>query len=192
MNLCAAFSFAYGAKAVTAVLMASRKWSSLEGGYAEAIHLLHRPDTVRFGLFFGSLVGVFRLTEIASRVARGRKDRINLAIAGGVSGLTLLVDSPKRREVIALYVFVRMLDVVGRYLTAEQVLPQWEYSSEALFAASNSFIMYAFLCEPALLPKSYYKWILHMGNVTHEGLDQILRQGLQNGEFHVCQPQYHV
>lgn len=77
-----AFVFAYGTKAFTAVLLASRKWSSIEYGYADAVRLLLRSDTIRFGAFFGSLVGIFRLTEIAARIGRGRKDQLNLAIAG--------------------------------------------------------------------------------------------------------------
>lgn len=79
---CVAFVFAYGTKAFTAVLLASRKWSSIEYGYADAVRLLLRADTIRFGAFFGSLVGIFRLTEIAARIGRGRKDQLNLAIAG--------------------------------------------------------------------------------------------------------------
>lgn len=147
------FLYAYGAKAFTALLLASRKFSSMEYGYVDAVRLLLRVDTIRFGAFFGSLVGVFRLTEVASRIARGKKDERNLAIAGAVSGLTLLVDSKARRNTISLYIFVRMLDVVGRHLTSTGVLPAWKYSSEFLFSASNSAIMYAFIFEPQLLPK---------------------------------------
>ncbi|TMW60631.1 hypothetical protein Poli38472_000673 [Pythium oligandrum] len=195
-----AFLLAYGAKAFTAVLLASRKWSSIEYGYADAVRLLLRADTIRFGAFFGSLVGVFRLTELAARLARGQRDRTNLAIAGGVSGIALLMDSPERRSTIALYIFVRMLDVLGRHLTAIDVLPTWKYSSEALFAASNSAIMYAFIVDPTLLPKGYYQWILQMGGVTHHGLDYIARQRWRgeldpNGNplgFRRCQPHYHM
>uniref|UniRef100_K3W753 Transmembrane protein 135 N-terminal domain-containing protein n=1 Tax=Globisporangium ultimum (strain ATCC 200006 / CBS 805.95 / DAOM BR144) TaxID=431595 RepID=K3W753_GLOUD len=194
------FLYAYGAKAFTALLLASRKFSSLEYGYVDAVRLLLRVDTIRFGAFFGSLVGVFRLTEIAARLARAKKDQTNLAIAGAVSGLTLLVDSKARRNTISLYIFVRFLDVVGRHLTATGVLPDWKYSPEFLFAASNSAIMYAFIFEPMLLPKSYYNWILNIGAVTDHGLAYTLRERLEkvvdaNGSpipFRVCQPHYHM
>ncbi|CAI5726071.1 unnamed protein product [Peronospora effusa] len=107
-----AFILAYGSKAFTAVLLASRKWSSLEYGYADAARLLLRGDTLRFGAFSGSLVGIFRLTELTTRAARGgTRDAANLAIAGAVAGLALLLDSPSRRSTISLYIFVRMLDV---------------------------------------------------------------------------------
>ncbi|RLN21128.1 hypothetical protein BBJ28_00020779 [Nothophytophthora sp. Chile5] len=149
-----AFLLAYGAKAFTAVLLASRKWSSLEYGYADAARLLLRGDTLRFGAFFGSLVGVFRVTELGVRAARGgQRDAINLAIAGAVSGSALLLDSPSRRSTISLYIFVRMLDVVCRHLVSIGAVPTWRYSSECLFALSNAAIMYGFIVDPSLLPQ---------------------------------------
>ncbi|RLN70513.1 hypothetical protein BBJ28_00014384 [Nothophytophthora sp. Chile5] len=149
-----AFLLAYGAKAFTAVLLASRKWSSLEYGYADAARLLLRGDTLRFGAFFGSLVGVFRVTELGARAARGgQRDAINLAIAGAVSGSALLLDSPSRRSTISLYIFVRMLDVVCRHLVSIGAVPTWRYSSECLFALSNAAIMYGFVVDPSLLPQ---------------------------------------
>ncbi|GLD91684.1 hypothetical protein PINS_up000217 [Pythium insidiosum] len=192
------FVLAYGAKAFTAVLLASRKWSSIEYGYADAVRLLLRQDTIRFGAFFGSLVGLFRLTELTTRRLRGGdQDRTNLAVAGGVAGLALLLDSPSRRSTIALYIFVRMLDVLGRQLTAERVLPTWKYSSEGLFALSNAAIMYGFIVDPTLLPKGYYHWILQMGAVTHNGIEHTIRPGWKEGApddlpFRRCQPHYHM
>lgn len=79
---------------------------------------------------------------------------------GAVSGLTLLVDSKDRRSTISLYIFVRMLDVVGRHLTATGMLPAWKYSSEFLFSLSNSAIMYAFIMQPQLLPKVRFVFML--------------------------------
>lgn len=152
-----AFILAYGAKAFTAVLLASRKWSSMEYGYANAVRLLLRIDTIRFGAFFGGLVALFRLTELAARVARGndnsRGDRKNLALAGGVAGLALLIDSSSRRSTVSLYIFVRMLDVLGRHLTAIGAIPTYQYSSEMLFSLSNAPILYACLFDPSLLPE---------------------------------------
>ncbi|DBA03236.1 TPA: hypothetical protein N0F65_011595 [Lagenidium giganteum] len=195
-----AFLYAYGAKAFTAMLMASRKWSSIEYGYADAVRLLLRADTIRFGAFSGSLVGLFRITEIVMRLARGKKDATNLAVAGGVSGLALLIDSPSRRSTVAVYILVRMLDVLGRQLTADGVLPKYKYSSECLFALCNAIIMYAVVVDHTLLPKGYYQWILRVGCMNHEGLEYTFRRSLR-GElgpdgkplpFRICQPHYHM
>ncbi|KAI9906903.1 hypothetical protein PsorP6_004160 [Peronosclerospora sorghi] len=196
-----AFVLAYGAKAFTAVLLASRKWSSLEYGYADAARLLLREDTLRFGAFLGSLVGIFRVTELAIRAARGgQKDAVNLAIAGAVSGLAMLLDSPSRRSTISLYIFVRMLDVVCRHMMSTGVFPTWRYSSETLFGISNAAIMYAFVVDPSLLPKGYYQWICRIGAVTHHGLEYTVRQRMRGQldacgnslSFRLCQPHYHM
>jgi hypothetical protein len=189
-----AFGYAYGAKAFTAVLLASRKWSTIEYGYADAVRLLLRLDTIRFGSFVGSLVGVFRVTELTSRLIRGKQDRHNLAIAGTVAGLTLFVDDKSRRSSISLYIFVRMLDIVGRRLTAEKILPQWKYSSEFLFALSNAFIIYAAVVDPSLLPKGYYNWIMKMGALNHLGLEYAVRASLRGevDHFRRCQPHFHM
>ncbi|CAH0516182.1 unnamed protein product [Peronospora belbahrii] len=196
-----AFVLAYGSKAFTAVLLASRKWSSLEYGYADAARLLLRKDTIRFGIFSGSLVGIFRVTELVTRAARGgKRDAVNLAISGAVAGLTLLLDSPSRRSTIALYIFVRMLDVVFRYLVSIGVLPTWRYSSEVLFAMSNAAIMYAFVVDPSLLPRGYYQWICRIGAVNHHGLEYTVRQRMRGQldahgnplPFRRCQPHYHM
>ncbi|CAI5712313.1 unnamed protein product [Hyaloperonospora brassicae] len=196
-----AFVLAYGAKAFTAVLLASRKWSSLEYGYADAARLLLRRDTLRFGAFFGTLVGTFRVTELAARAARGgQRDAITLAIAGFVSGSALLLDSPARRTTVSLYIFVRMVDVVCRHLTSSGVLPTWRYSSEMLFAMSNAAILYAFVVDPSLLPENYYQWICRIGAVNHHGLEYTVRQRMRGAldahgnalSFRPCQPHYHM
>ncbi|KAG6975071.1 hypothetical protein JG688_00002760 [Phytophthora aleatoria] len=196
-----AFLLAYGAKAFTAVLLASRKWSSLEYGYADAARLLLKGDTLRFGAFFGSLVGIFRVTELVTRAARGgERDVVNFAIAGAVSGSALLLDLPSRRNTISLYIFVRMLDVVCRHLMSIGVLPTWRYSSEMLFALSNAAIMYAFVADPSLLPKGYYQWICRIGAVNHHGLEYTIRQRMRGQldvhgnplPFRLCQPHYHM
>ncbi|KAF1335616.1 hypothetical protein FI667_g1212, partial [Globisporangium splendens] len=195
-----AFLYAYGAKAFTALLMAARKWDSFRSGAAGALRQLVQTDTLRFGAFVGSLVGVFRVAEIVARVARGTKDQTNLAIAGAVSGLTLLVDSKARRTTVSLYIFMRMLDVVGRHLTAAKVLPSWKYSTEWIFALSNAAIMYGVVIQPVTVAKGYYNWIVATAGLTDFGLEYTFRERLLNVvdtngvpiPFRTCQPHYHA
>lgn len=194
-----AFVLAYGAKAFTALLLALRKWRDFKSGSKSALLQLVDPDTVRFGAFMGSFVGTFRFGEIASRLVRGKKDETNLAIAGGLSGLTLLVDSASRRTTISLYIFVRMLDVVGRHLTASGILPAYKYSTELLFALSNSAIMYGYFINPVALTKGYYKWIEGVGGHKNGSLEHTIRERLFKGvdaegipiPFRACQPHCH-
>ncbi|CEG47489.1 Uncharacterized conserved protein [Plasmopara halstedii] len=196
-----AFLLAYGAKAFTAVLLTMRKWSSLEYGYTDAARLLLKQDTLRFAFFGGSLVGIFRVTELVARIARGGdRDTVNLAIAGAVSGLTLLLDSPSRRSTISLYIFVRMLDIVCRHLVTIGVMPTWRHSTELLFAISNAVLIYGFVVDPTVLSNSYYQWICRIGAVTDHGLEYVIRCRMR-GEldvhghqlpFRLCQPHLHT
>ncbi|OQR83515.1 hypothetical protein ACHHYP_14607 [Achlya hypogyna] len=204
-----AFVYAYGAKAATALLLASRKWGMNTTSYADALRLLSKADSIRFGLFVGAMVGSFRAAEVLVNTVRGvhPEDRINKAIAGAVCGLSLFIDAPGRRPVISLYIFIRMLDIVLRH--AEQPKAFLEeschvpvkYSTEILFGLCNAPIVYGALFQPELLPKSYYQWILQLGNMTHGGVDYAIRQrwrGEKNPEtgapldFRPCQPHFHL
>ncbi|KAF0687199.1 Aste57867_21055 [Aphanomyces stellatus] len=202
-----AFVLAYGAKAFTALLLASRKWGMNTNSYADALRLLSQGDTVRFGAFVGLLVGSFHATEVVLKYVRGSDDPLNKAIAGAVSGLSLFLDAPSRRPVISLYIFVRMLDIYLRHASEshafvrdiEAYLPM-QYATEILFGLANAPIIYATAYDPSLLPKSYYNFILTMGNLSHHGTDFTLRRRLR-GEldpntnqlvaFTPCQPHFH-
>ncbi|RHY58165.1 hypothetical protein DYB34_001651 [Aphanomyces astaci] len=165
-----AFVLAYGAKAFTAVLLASRKWGVDDtNSYADALRLLSQSDTLRFGGFVGALVGSFRGTEVLLNYVRGPcapDDATHKAIAGAVSGLSLFLDTPSRRPVIALYIFIRMLDIYLRHapwqarlglddllLRKHPVLTK--YTTEILFALANGPIIYAAAYNPRLLPQDW-------------------------------------
>jgi hypothetical protein len=65
-----AFLMAYGANAFTAL----RKLGSSDyGGYTDAVRLLLHANTIRFGAFFGSVAGVFRLTELEATAPAQRR-----------------------------------------------------------------------------------------------------------------------
>ncbi|ETV73776.1 hypothetical protein H257_11467 [Aphanomyces astaci] len=210
-----AFVLAYGAKAFTAVLLASRKWGVDDtNSYADALRLLSQSDTLRFGGFVGALVGSFRGTEVLLNYVRGPcapDDATHKAIAGAVSGLSLFLDTPSRRPVIALYIFIRMLDIYLRHapwqarlglddllLRKHPVLTK--YTTEILFALANGPIIYAAAYNPRLLPQSYYNFILNAGKLTHHGTDYVLRRRYRGEidavtnqlvEFTPCQPHFH-
>ena len=67
------------------MLLSSRKWSSIHYGYADALRLLLKTDTIRFGVFFGTLVGTYRIAQLLLVLVRGDTEEIRLtnrAIAG--------------------------------------------------------------------------------------------------------------
>ncbi|RHY26575.1 hypothetical protein DYB32_007484 [Aphanomyces invadans] len=157
-----AFVLAYGAKAFTALLLASRKWGVDDtNSYADALRLLSQSDTFRFGGFVGALVGSYRATEIVLNYVRGPctpDDATHKAIAGAVCGLSLFLDTPSRRPVISLYIFIRMLDIYLRHASwqerigIDKVLDDHPflttYSTEMLFALANGPIIYAAAYTP--------------------------------------------
>ncbi|KDO26186.1 hypothetical protein SPRG_08548 [Saprolegnia parasitica CBS 223.65] len=204
-----AFLYAYGAKAATALLLASRKWGMNTASYADALRLLSKADSIRFGLFVGTMVGSYRAAEVVANRVRGvhHDDRINKAIAGAVCGLSLLVDAPSRRPVISLYIFIRMLDIVLRHAEQPKKFLQdtchvpIKYMTEILFGLCNAPIVYGALFQPELLPKGYYHWILQLGNMTHGGVDYAIRQRWRSDTdattgalipFRPCQPHFHL
>ncbi|ETW01921.1 hypothetical protein, variant 5 [Aphanomyces invadans] len=209
-----AFVLAYGAKAFTALLLASRKWGVDDtNSYADALRLLSQSDTFRFGGFVGALVGSYRATEIVLNYVRGPctpDDATHKAIAGAVCGLSLFLDTPSRRPVISLYIFIRMLDIYLRHASwqerigIDKVLDDHPflttYSTEMLFALANGPIIYAAAYTPSYLPKSYYNFIIHAGNLSHHGTDYVLRRRHRGDidastgrvvAFTPCQPHFH-
>ncbi|KAG9415463.1 hypothetical protein AC1031_008906 [Aphanomyces cochlioides] len=205
-----AFVLAYGAKAFTALLLASRKWGMNTHSLADALRLLAQADTLRFGGCVGVMVGSFHATEIILNYVRGNDpdSRLHKAIAGAVCGLSLFVDTPSRRPIISLYIFVRMLDIYVRhasesseFLRAIEAKLPMQYATEICFALANGPIIYATAYNPTLLSKGYYNFILNAGRLTHHGVDYTLRRRLrgdidpftnQLATFTPCQPHFHL
>ncbi len=97
-------------------------------------------------------------------------DGWNRAFAGAFAAIALAVDEKSRRQTIALYSAVRGAEVLAVSLTRYGYLPTIPKATSILFGIVNMPIMYSFVCEPALMSRSYYKWILSMGNITDERL----------------------
>ena len=156
-------------------------------------------DTLRFSTFFALYCGLLRgLVNQFCIYRRGVNDRWNAIFAGALAGLALLIDDVERRRIIAVYIFVRAMSVLVKGLSREKILPYNPHAETILFGIVNMPIMHGFLLEPDILDQGYYRWILNMGNVTHEGLDLTLRTRyhVNSGEvhlpFHPCQPHYHT
>ena len=111
----------------------------------------------------------------------------------------MLIDEVERRRMISIFITVRAAHIMGKALSREKYLPYWEHAESALFGLVNGPIMYAFLFETDIMDPGYYRWILNMGAITHEGLDITLRE--RRAEFFktgvllpfvTCQPHYHT
>lgn len=71
-----------GVKALSSLLLAVQRRRHGQYVRMDGFHRLINKDTLRFGAFMGSLVAVFRGTEMVLRRRRGERTRIDLAIAG--------------------------------------------------------------------------------------------------------------
>jgi len=155
-------------------------------GLVQALENAVGKDTRKFAAFLGAFTGLFRLSNAVLTAWTGNDTPSNSFFAGGIAGLTLLIDERERRKMIALYLFSRSLDVLVRRSTRDGYLPYWKDFEAFMFGVSNIPIMYGFLFEPDILQKGYYEWILHMGAVTDQGLSLALRErrnALAKGEW---------
>jgi hypothetical protein len=104
-----------------------------------------------------------------------RGDLHDKIIAGTLAGAGLALDVKDRRQMISLYLFVRALDVLRNTLERKGVLPVFRHTDSVLFGIANIPIMYGFLRDPTILPKSYYGWILWMGNLKDAEMEHMIR-----------------
>jgi len=65
-------------------------------------------DTLKFSLFISTMNALYKGVLCLLR-RYIQDDRINAAIAGGVSGLAMLIDTKDRRKLMALVIFARSL-----------------------------------------------------------------------------------
>ena len=155
-------------------------------------------DTIRFGLFCGMFAGTYRGIYCWLTKLRGTANRQGAFIAGGLAGLSILIDAPTRRLSVSLFLLVRALDAAVKRLVRAGLLPHSKHAVPLLFGIFNMPIMYSFLYKPHLIGEGYYRWILGMGAMNHEGLHHCLREPrnawYERGElipFRQCQEGYH-
>lgn len=77
-----ATSISFGVKLLSSLLVAAHRPRLRRDVWMDEIHHFIDKDALRFGAFMGSLVAVFRATEIILRRCRGERTRMHLAIAG--------------------------------------------------------------------------------------------------------------
>lgn len=149
------FVYAYGFKALMALLVGMLP--GRKNRLKTALAAVTSKRAIRFGLFWGALMGSHSFLRWALAVLRGKDGRLNALVAGGIAGISILLDDPASASSIALYALVRSLFVVSHTLMRHKVIPRTENASYALFALANAPIMYAAMLEPDLLARGYYK-----------------------------------
>lgn len=121
-------------------------------------------DALRFGQFIGVMSFIYKAILCSLRRYFKRNDPRFNAIAGFISGLSILLDDPSRRTNVALYCFVRALADLYNNLTYFNIPNGNIY----LFSIIQIPVIYSFIKSPGLLSPSYYRWIQKMGNINKE------------------------
>ncbi|KAI9226053.1 MAG: hypothetical protein DHS80DRAFT_1168, partial [Piptocephalis tieghemiana] len=187
-----AFAVGYGAKYILALLpllwARARRGSSSSPSLGQSLVSAGDRDTLGFALFLGSFIGSYKGLLCLARYLRPHSlpdDPVNAFLAGSLAGLSLAFErNTDRRLAIAIYLSTRSLQYVCVYATRRwqqardarrrglirddswdipRMLQRW--GGTAVMALSSSQILYAYICAPDSLPRSYYGFL-----VTHGGL----------------------
>eukprot|EP00004_Rigifila_ramosa_P012104 TRINITY_DN2600_c0_g1_i1.p1 TRINITY_DN2600_c0_g1~~TRINITY_DN2600_c0_g1_i1.p1 ORF type:complete len:331 (+),score=62.80 TRINITY_DN2600_c0_g1_i1:1-993(+) len=127
--------------------------------------VLTSGDSVRFGLFIGSLLSLVKSGMYATRKATGvleKRRAIPIGVlAGGASILMLPAGS---RMPIALFFFVRALEIAVRYQVLRGRLPSFEHADTVLMMLSSAQVLWAWIFHPKYLDLSYERFLdMHGG-----------------------------
>ncbi|CAI5489821.1 unnamed protein product [Closterium sp. Naga37s-1] len=143
-------------------------------------NLMVREEACRLGLFFGGFSGLYHATRCLLRRCRDCDTPANAAIAGAVSGLSVLaLDDPNKRRSLALYLLARLAQCAcaskTKWARALQRHPLTGYGSTVLFVFASAQIMYAYVMRPETLPSSYWDFISRTGPIPTPVLEAVRR-----------------
>lgn len=130
----------------------------LRGRFAETLlqkSLWLRPDSLRLAVFFGSFSGAHALVS-------GRLGMPDWA-SGLVSGLALGLAPAGARMPVALFGFVRALEVCGRWLWARGLVPRVPHADCLVMVLASVQCVYAWIFEPQSLDPSYLSFLYRFG-----------------------------
>ncbi|XP_078571983.1 transmembrane protein 135-like [Branchiostoma floridae x Branchiostoma japonicum] len=134
-------------------------------------------DTLRFSAFLGAFPDVYKLAHDTLRRVRPGKDGSNSTMAGAIAGLTMFIESGKRRRTIALFLLARAAGAFMSTWVKRGRLPRVRHLDTLVFCLCTGFIVYAAALDPELLPDGYYRSILRWSRGwTDKGLAETLRR----------------
>ncbi|KAI8506896.1 hypothetical protein Bbelb_153350 [Branchiostoma belcheri] len=176
----------YGGGTVAMSVLNGKLFSSPGHVFREALSV----DTLRFSAFLGAFPAVYKLAHDTLRRARPGKDGSNSTIAGAIAGLTMFIESGKRRRTIALFLLARAANAFFSTLVRRGHVPRVRHCDTAVFCLCTGFIVYAAALDPELLPVGYYRSILRWSRGwTDKGLAHTLRR--TGTEFVPCDLHMH-
>ncbi|GJP48460.1 hypothetical protein CLOM_g7739 [Closterium sp. NIES-68] len=187
-SLCQSFLLAYGVRVGIGVLLRAFKLIRNKS-FKSALdlqlllsekNLMVREEACRLGLFFGGFSGLYHAARCLLRRCRDCDTPANAAIAGAVSGLSVLaLDDPNKRRSLALYLLARLAQCVcaskGRWAQVLQSHPLRKLGGTALFLFASAQIMYAYVMRPETLPSTYWDFISRTGPTPPPVLEAVRR-----------------
>ncbi|GAA5901822.1 uncharacterized protein JCM6883_000407 [Sporobolomyces salmoneus] len=135
------------------------------------LNALFGPDVIRFGSMLGLFSFLYKWTLHTLRLynfgplGAGHTETWHPAIAGAISGLSVLAEKKTRRITLGQQLLVRGLQ--GRYniLKSRGKIPIKNVSI-LVFGFSCANIMYSWLMAPEALPSGYRNWITNASKVS--------------------------
>jgi len=123
-------------------------------------------ETMRFGLFVGSLVGLWKGIDCFLRNIRVHDDQINSIVAGVIAGLSILFS---RSSELSMYVFSKAIEALVLSLVKRGILKSIPNMDVILFAIGTGIVFYSCCLEPFNLRPSYWRF---MRSVSGSRFDQ--------------------
>ncbi|ESO84969.1 hypothetical protein LOTGIDRAFT_168227 [Lottia gigantea] len=143
-------------------------------------------DAVKFSAFLGLYPSIYHLVVDILQIARSTKDGWNHGIAGGIAGLSIIVEDETRRKVASLFAIARALGAGLTTLVKRGKITRIPYCETWSFCACCAFLVYCTALKPELLSKGYYKSILKWSrDYSDENLTLLFRKPAV--EFINCQ-----
>ncbi|KAK6166026.1 hypothetical protein SNE40_022815 [Patella caerulea] len=143
-------------------------------------------DGVKFATFLGLYPSLYHLSVDLLQKVRTTKDGWNHGLAGGIAGLSIIVENDIRRKAGALFAIARALGSGLTTLVKRGHLTRIPYCETISFCLSCAFLVYCTALEPNLLSKGYYYSILKWSrDYTDANLTLLFRKPAES--FISCQ-----
>ncbi len=131
-----------------------------------------QANSVPLGIFLGSFGGGYPLCRYFLQKAFHKNPlppMLVTFISGFIAGLAILLDFEKhgkeRRVTLALYTFVRSLEMLFNSAVSRNMIKPWFHGDTFIFILSCTEIMYSWFYTPETLPPAYVTWITKMANM---------------------------
>ncbi|PVU99444.1 hypothetical protein BB560_005499 [Smittium megazygosporum] len=106
---------------------------------------------IRSSLFFGSLVSFAVSVPCMMRKILGRESAIAYWINGAVSGIPVLLEPASRRFEMAMFIFMRGLELIWRQVLRSKNVKSLPFVEDSIFSVSFAILMMFYQNEPSKL-----------------------------------------